>query len=182
MKPTSSIAVTFFALAVALALVPADAAVPPFATYFSGTWTCTSTGGSTIVKVYGADAGADAMILHNVYDSPTGYINEITESYASNAHDSTVIAELSPELAYMATSPGFVNDQLVFDGTATSPSGSRFQRMTYTRTDNDHFTRVFEYGPSPTAKSPLTTFSTESCTRSAKAPVPSPARTTPPGT
>jgi hypothetical protein len=154
------------------AAAPSEAAMPSFASYFSGSWSCTSQLGSTIVKVYGSAPRADALVLINVYDTVDGYSQLFNETYTEKSGTATVISEqpLSGNI-YVATSPGFTGNSLVFNGTISGIVGPFFQRMTYTRTDADHFTRTFEVGQD--AKS-VRTNSTESCTRIAAKPVPTP--------
>jgi hypothetical protein len=73
---------------------------------------------------------------------------------------------------YSQHGPGFAGDKLVFSGTQTLSRGSRFQRMTYARTDSNHFTRTFEDGAG--ADGPLTVVSSGTCARVSSAPVPTP--------
>jgi hypothetical protein len=173
MKDVARFSAVVTLLALALSSPPARADMPSFASYLSGTWTCTSQAGSNIVKVYGASSAVDSLDLWNSYVTSRGFAASITEHYTQQGAAVTVVAQLAPGATYVASSPGFMGDKLVFSGTQTFPQGMRFERMTYTRTDPNHFTRVFEGGPS--ADGPLTVLSSEVCTRLSSAPVPTPA-------
>ncbi len=152
---------------------PADAAMPAFATYFNGTWSCTSQLNSSIVKVYGSAPRADALVLINVYDTADGYTQLFNETYTEKNGTVTVISEqpLSGNV-FVATSPGFDGNNLIFTGTISGISGPLFERMTYARTDQDHFTRTFVVGRDANQTQ---VSSQETCTRISAKPVPSPA-------
>jgi hypothetical protein len=154
------------------ATVPSEAAMPTFASYFSGTWSCTSQIGSSIVKVYGSAPHADALVLINVYDTADGYTQLFNETYTEKDRTATVISEqpLSGSV-FVATSPGFDGNNLIFTGTISGVAGPLFERMTYARTDQDHFSRTFVVGQDANR---ARTVSVETCTRLAAKPVPSP--------
>jgi hypothetical protein len=170
---TGRFSAAIFALSLLLAAGrPAGADMPSFAGYFSGTWVCSSEAESHIVKAYGSAPTLNALELLNTYVSKAGFAFGITEYYAQHGDTATVLSQLAPGIAFLGTSPGFAGDNLVFTGTVTAPSAVRFQRMTYKRADQNHFTRTIE--DAATSAGQMTVVSTENCTRSSTAPVPTP--------
>ncbi len=153
-------------------MAPARADVPSFAAYFAGTWTCTSKEGSNIVKAYGASPVANSFDMINAYVYKSGYLGLIGEHYTQHDAVATVVQEFAPGANYVGTSSAVDANPLVFTGTFTRASGSLYERMTITKTDATHFTRVFESGK--TSAGPLTEASSEACVKVASDPVPSP--------
>jgi hypothetical protein len=170
-RATAAIALSLFALS----LAPAAAALPSFAGTLNGTWTCTSAAGSNIVLVFAPSPSGDALDLRNSFVTSGGYTANFTEHYTQQGDTVTLSAEFAPGADFLGTSPGFVGRQLVFTGTLKLPNDTKFQRITYALTDADHFSRVFEAGPS--AGGPFFVISSESCTHAANATPPNPAPT-----
>lgn len=160
-------------VAAAALSAPARAALPSFAGYFAGSWTCTTGIGGRVVKTYGAGPAANELLLFNPYVDARGFVHLITETYAQHgATVSAISGALGSTAVSVASGSGFSGDKLVFTGTLTAPNAIIYQRETYTRVDETHFTRTFERGR--TADGPYQSVSSESCTRVAAAPVPTP--------
>lgn len=159
------------ALSAALAL-PAAAAMPSFAGYFSGTWTCTSGIASHVTKTFGASGLGNELLLFNPYVDAKGFVHLISEVYAQHGDTVSAIAHpLESSAIYVGTSKGFEGDTLAFTGTLTTANAVIYQHETYTRIDDTHFTRTFEVARS--ADGPFSAVSTEQCARVSGAPVPS---------
>lgn len=166
---------TFFLLLFIGISGPARADIPTFAAYFAGTWTCVTHQGSHVVKAFGAAGNGKTMILVNTFTTSNGYTGEFYDRYTQDGSTANVVEQVltAPGFVFLASSPGFQDNKLVFSGTETGPQGTEFERMTYTRTDENHFTRTFESGAS--SSGPLTTSSVEDCVRVSSAPIPTPA-------
>ncbi len=84
-------------------------------------------------------------MLYNSYVTADGYASVITERYSQHGSSVSVISQAAGGTSvYVGTSPGFVGDTLVFNGTLTTPNVIIVQRSTLTRTDATHFARTFE--------------------------------------
>jgi len=166
---------TLLTLAAALvaAAVPARGAMPAFAGYFAGTWTCTTAAGAHVMKTYGASETGNELLLFNTYVTSSGRVQLISDAYAQHGDTVSDISHaLGSSAIYVGTSPGFVGDRLVFTGTMTTANAVIYELATIVRSDATHFKRTFENARS--ADGPFTTVSSEDCTRVAAAPVPSP--------
>lgn len=149
-------------LAPAAAQTAPPAAAPSIAAYFRGTWSCTSQRGAQVVKAYGlADMGS-TLVLVNPFVSAAGNLGMFVEHYTEQ-NGTLSVAEMAPDYSYAGTSTGWSGNTLQFVGNLTEQSVTTVQRMTYTRVDDDRFTRVFE--TASTANGPWTQTSNETCTR-----------------
>jgi hypothetical protein len=144
---------------------------PSLSAYFLGTWSCRSALNSVVVKAYGLNPDGTQLILWNSYVTTSRELAASRQTYTDDGSALTVVDPFGGRV-FTGTSTGWNVDTLTFVGPvvitpATSvpaPSvGPISQRMTYTRTDNDHFTRSFE--TAPIATGPWAAVSHESCTR-----------------
>jgi hypothetical protein len=150
---------------------PARAAIPSIAEYFSGTWTCTTAAGAHVMKAYGGSEFGLDFVLYNSYVTADGHVALIVERYSQHGPAVSEISQaVGGSFVYVGTSPGFVGDRLVFNGTLTTLNTTIYQRSTVTRTDASHFSRTFENAA--TADGPYRLSSSETCLRVAPAPVP----------
>jgi hypothetical protein len=174
------VTVARFGMLAALALLsaglatPARAAIPDFASYFAGTWTCTSDAGAHIVKTYGASENGTAFALFNSYVTASGNAAAIIEHFSQHGSTVTVVSQpVGSSAVFVGTGTGFTGDRLAITGMLTTSNVILYQHETYTRTDAAHFTRAFESARSPDG--PYLPVSSEQCSRVAAAPVPTPA-------
>ena len=151
----------------------ASADMPSFSGRLAGTWTCVSQTGTHITKSYGA-SGTGELVLFNSFVSANGYALLITERYSQTGATVTDVSTADTS-AFVGTSPGMDGNSLVFTGLHGTPKGSEYQKMTYTFTDSDHFTRTF--ASAATAQDLPKIVSSENCTRASAAPLPTPSPT-----
>jgi len=141
--------------------------------YFLGTWSCESDRLARIVKAFGLTPNHSSLLEFNAYVTSTDTLSMTTQTYSAHGAGISVTDFSPPAPPFTGTSTGWNGDRLEFDGLITSPTGTAAppafptvvssERMTYVRTDRDHFERTFETAPAKTG--PWTQFSHESCAR-----------------
>lgn len=143
-------------------IAPAAAQSPSITDYFVGTWTCRSALGAQGVKAYGLSDGGKTLVLANPFVTAASTFGSFTETYVQNGAMLTV-TQKSGSFTFTATSSGWNGNTLAFLGSVVNGSQTVPRRMTYQRTDANHFTRMFETGASDSG--PWKSSSQESCTR-----------------
>jgi hypothetical protein len=150
---------------------------PSISDYFVGTWYCTSDRNNLIVNAYGLSPNGSALIHIGAFVAGDRSIGSTVETYTATGPLTTVTSRFEGRTTIL-TSNGWAGDTLAFNGLASTGQnpalpasampGSTFEYMTYTRIDKDHFLRVFESAPDPSAT--FTTNSRETCARIAAPP------------
>jgi len=127
--------------------------------YLLGAWSCATQQGSTVVKLFAFNAAHTELIGSNAYANGNVF-GMTTEDYSEA--DGKLDATTRGAYDFAGASTGWQGDALVFDGTGTIDGVSKPQRMTYQRSDPDHFVRTFADVPADGA--PVVT-SVEQCGR-----------------
>jgi TonB family protein len=157
---------------------PNAAAGPSISNYFIGTWSCSSEPSpATGVMVFGLNPTGSVLFLSDAYVTAKRVWGAAIQTYTESGAVITVNEKLGPH-SFTATSNGWHGDILRFGGLsivapgqtvpATATTGTTSERMTYVRTDQDHFSRRIEAAPVDTG--PWTTVTNEVCARIASAP------------
>jgi hypothetical protein len=144
--------------------VPASAALPSISGYFLGTWTCSTSTGSLVVKAYGLQ-GPSTLGLWNAYVKTAPYtLGVYSEQYVQSGTTFKVTSKQGAT-TFTATSPGWdAAGDLTFTGTVTGMTPAMLdQRMTYHKVAAGRFTRTFATATS--AAGPWKITSSESCTQ-----------------
>jgi TonB family protein len=162
-----------YTLAFAFPREPQHLKPPAMTSYFFGTWTCTSGRNAVAVQAFGFDPGDSGVLMRgDTFVSTDRTIGASIERYTESGDTTTVTGEFAGRLAIL-TAHGWNDDRLVFTGSAelvqrVSANGAQTppamaERMTYARTDNDHYALRFDIARD--AAGPWTETSHSTCAR-----------------
>jgi hypothetical protein len=155
----------------------ATGAPPAIASDFLGTWTCTSKRNAVVVNAFGRNVfNGPVMVQLGAYVAVDKSLWATSAIFSQRGPVTTITDEFANRL-FVGTSRGWDGNRLVFNGTSNAQqmmdpapaltSQPLFERLTFERSDAQHFTRVYETETS--TDGPWTTRSADSCARIAAA-------------